>query len=102
MLLDRPLFLGEVKGTIYDFQEIGDELPLHVHDESNIHMSIVAKGKLKAFGQDNSWETVAAAGTILDWEVGQWHGFVALEPNTRLINIIKTKGMPQNVNFTSS
>ena len=26
---------------------------------------------------------------VLDWEVGQWHGFTALEPNTRLVNIIK-------------
>lgn len=33
--------------------------------------------------------TAAEVGTVLDWEVGQWHGFIALEPNTRLVNIVK-------------
>ena len=33
--------------------------------------------------------TSTLTGAVLDWEVGQWHGFVALEPNTRLVNIVK-------------
>ena len=54
---------------------------------NDIHISIVARGKVKAFG--DGWETKASAGAVLDWEVGQYHGFIALEPNTRLVNIIK-------------
>jgi len=88
-LLDRPLALGKLTGTIYDFEHEGDELPLHVHGEQDIHISIVARGKLKAFGPDGTWETVAESGSVLDWEVGQYHGFIALESNTRLVNIVK-------------
>ena len=89
LLLDRPLSLGKLVGVIYDFQEAGDELPLHVHGEDDIHISVVARGKVKAFGPDGSWEMEASAGAVLDWEIGQWHGFIALEPNTRLVNIHK-------------
>jgi hypothetical protein len=89
MLQERPLNLGKRTGVIYDFPEVGDKLPLHVHGEDDIHLSIVARGRLKAFGPDGAWEMEASAGAVLDWEVGQWHGFIALEPNTRLVNIIK-------------
>lgn len=89
MLQDKNFGLGKLTGTIYDFPEVGDELPLHVHDETSIHISIVARGRIKAFGPDGTWETEASAGAVLDWQVGQWHGFIALEPNTRLINIYK-------------
>ena len=90
MLQEKPLSVGKVTGTIYDFPEVGDELPLHVHGENDIHISVVARGRLKAFGPDGSWETEVSAGAVLDWEVGQWHGFIALEPNTRLVNIVKS------------
>jgi len=86
-LLDRPLAIGKLTGIIYDFENVGDELPRHNHGEADIHISIVARGKVKAFG--DGWETEASSGTILDWEVGQYHAFIALEPNTRLVNIIK-------------
>jgi len=88
-LLERPLALGKLTGTIYDFENVGDELELHVHGEHDIHISILARGRLKAFGPEGTWETEVSAGAILDWEVGQWHGFIALEPNTRLVNIVK-------------
>ena len=88
-LLEKPLNLGKLSGTIYDFENVGDELPLHVHGEHDIHISILARGKLKTFGPEGTWEAEISEGTVLDWEVGQYHGFIALEPNTRLVNIIK-------------
>jgi len=88
-LHERPLAIGNLTGKIYDFDVVGDELPLHVHGEHDIHISIVARGSVQAFGQDGAWELVAHTGAVLDWEVGQWHGFLALEPNTRLVNIVK-------------
>jgi len=88
-LLERPLAIGKLTGTIYDFEYEGDELPLHVHNERDIHITVVARGKVKAFGPDGTWETIADTGSVLDWEVGQYHGFIALEPNTRLVNIVK-------------
>jgi quercetin dioxygenase-like cupin family protein len=89
MLQTKPLELGKLKGTIYDFPEVGDELALHVHTEEDVHISVVARGKLKAFGPDEQWVQEVSAGAVLDWEPGQYHGFIALEPNTRLVNIIK-------------
>ena len=86
-LLSRPLQLGKLNGVIYDFEVAGDELPRHVHTEVDVHISICARGSLKAFG--DGWETEIKAGAVLDWEPGQYHGFIALEPNTRLVNIIK-------------
>ena len=87
MLREKALSLGKLTGVIYDFEEAGDELPLHVHDDETIHISILARGRLKAFG--SGWEREVETGSVLDWQVGQWHGFVALEPNTRLVNIHK-------------
>jgi quercetin dioxygenase-like cupin family protein len=86
-LHDRPLAIGKLTGTIYDFDEAGDELPRHVHGEHDIHITIVARGSVKISG--DGWETVANTGAVLDWDVGVYHGFVALEPNTRLVNIVK-------------
>jgi quercetin dioxygenase-like cupin family protein len=90
MLRNTDLAYGKLKGTVYDFENEGDELELHVHDENDVHISIVAKGSVKIFGPEDEWEPFEAyAGSVLDWEPGQWHGFIALEPNTRLVNIIK-------------
>jgi hypothetical protein len=86
-LHDRPLALGKLTGTIYDFENTGDELERHTHGEADVHISIVARGSCKVSG--DGWETVANTGAVLDWEAGVYHGFVALEPNTRLVNIVK-------------
>lgn len=88
-LLSQTLELGKLTGVIYDFENEGDELPLHVHGEQDIHITVVARGRVRAFGPDGTWETIADTGSVLDWEVGQYHGFIALEPNTRLVNIVK-------------
>jgi len=87
LLQSKTFALGKLNGTVYDFENVGDELERHNHGESDVHISIVARGKLKIFG--DGWEQEASAGRVLDWDVGVYHGFIALEPNTRLVNIIK-------------
>jgi quercetin dioxygenase-like cupin family protein len=90
MLLAKPTplpYLGDLQGTIYDFDKAGDILPKHVHDESNVHITIVAKGKVKAYSHD--WEREAGAGQLLDFRVGEPHEIMALEDNTRIFNILK-------------
>ena len=86
-LLSRPLALGKLTGIIYDFEEVGDELERHTHTVDDVHITIVARGRLHAFG--DGWETDLDTGAILDWEPGVYHGFKALEPNSRLVNIVK-------------
>ncbi len=84
---DRHIAFGKLSGTIYDFSNIGDELPLHTHGPDDVHISIVARGSFLVFGK--GWEREVAAGAVLDWEPGVYHGFRAVEPGSRLVNIVK-------------
>lgn len=79
--------LGDLQGAVYDFEHAGDVLPKHNHDESTAHISIVARGKIKAYSHD--WSVEALPGQILDFKAGQPHEFMAMEAHTRLINIVK-------------
>jgi quercetin dioxygenase-like cupin family protein len=95
MLLVKPLEnLGDVQGAMYDFEKSGDVLPKHVHTENDVHITIVARGKIKAYSHD--WEKVAVAGQLLDFRVGEPHELMALEDNTRIFNIVKKFGGQSN------
>ena len=90
MLLSKPFSTGDLSGVIFDFEVAGDMLPKHNHDASNVHITVVARGKLKAYSHD--WEMEATAGQILDFRPNEPHELVALEDNTRIINIVKKYG----------
>lgn len=87
MLLTKQHTFGKLDVTVYDFEEVDDELPMHTHDEGTAHVSIVARGRLLAFGP--GYETELKPGQMVDWLPGVWHGFRALESGARLINIRK-------------
>jgi quercetin dioxygenase-like cupin family protein len=88
MLLAKDLVgLGDIVGSIYDFEFAGDVLPKHTHTEADIHITIVARGKIKAYSHD--WSVEAEAGKILDFRPHEPHEIMALEPNTRIVNIQK-------------
>ena len=82
--------LGDLRGSIYDFEKVGDILPKHVHTSDNVHITIVARGRIKAYSHD--WEMEAEAGRVLDFRPDEPHEFMALEDNTRIINIVKKMG----------
>lgn len=88
MLRNKPLALGDLRGTVYDFDDAGDELEAHAHNADALHISIVARGSFRVHG--DGWEQIARPGNVLDWAPGQTHGFVAMEPNCCLVNILKT------------
>lgn len=77
----------DVKGAIHDFESAGEVLPKHTHTEEDAHITIVARGKIKAYSHD--WEKEAVAGQILDFRPGEPHELMALEANTRVVNITK-------------
>jgi quercetin dioxygenase-like cupin family protein len=98
--------LGDLQGSMFDFETAGDILAKHNHTEQDVHITIVAKGKIKAYSHD--WEMEASAGQLLDFRAGEPHEFMALEDGTRIFNIIKkangiylpkkvTKASPPNV-----
>lgn len=86
-LLSIPLNTGKLSGTIYTFEKVGDILPMHTHTEGDAHITIVARGKIKAHG--NEWEAEYSAGAVIDFTSDQSHEFIALEDDSRIVNIIK-------------
>jgi len=95
MLLPKPLIgLGDIRGTIYDFEKSGDILEKHNHDENSVHITIVARGKIKAYSHD--WEIEAQSGKVLDFRPNEPHEIMALEDNTRIVNIVKKFGGVSN------
>lgn len=95
MLLPKPLIdCGDLRGTIYDFQRAGDILPKHNHTEDNVHITVVARGRFKVYSHD--WEMNAATGQVLNFEPNNPHEFMALEDNSRIVNIVKKMGGTPN------
>ena len=90
-LLSKPIAAGNLSGSVFDFEVAGDVLSMHIHDESTAHITIVSRGSIKMRGID--WERNYECGAILDCPAGQAHEFVALEPSTRIVNIIKTTNL---------
>jgi len=86
-LLSSPLSAGRLSGTVYTFEKAGDVLAMHTHDEESVHITIVARGKIKVSG--NGWEMEKSAGAVIDFPPNQAHEFVALEDNSRIVNIQK-------------
>jgi len=87
MLQSKPITYGKLNGTIYDAVDVDDVLELHTHGEADVHITIVARGSFRVHG--DGWTMVAKAGDVLDWKPGQAHEFIALEPNSRFVNIVK-------------
>ena len=94
MLLVNPLEMGDLRGAMYDFEKAGDILPKHNHDENTVHITIVARGKIKAYSHD--WEKEAVAGQLMDFRPNEPHELMALEDNTRIFNIVKKFGGVSN------
>ena len=97
MLLAKPLNAGDLRGVIYDFPKVGDQVPKHVHDESNNHITIITKGKIKIFSHD--WEMTYVPGDVIDFRPYEPHCIEALEENSQVMNIIKN--MHGSVNDTT-
>lgn len=91
--------LGDIKGAMYDFDKVGDILEKHTHSETDVHITIVARGKIKAYSHD--WEQEVLAGQLIDFRPGEPHELMALEDNTRIFNILKKAGGTPN-DYTSA
>ena len=87
MLSNKIQQLGDLRLTIFDFEFAGDVLEKHNHDENSVHITIVARGKVKASSHD--WEIEVSSGGIIDFRPNEPHEIQALEDNTRIVNIPK-------------
>jgi quercetin dioxygenase-like cupin family protein len=86
-LLSSPLIAGKLRGTVYTFEKTGDILSMHTHTVGTEHITIVARGRVRIHGND--WEMEKSSGAVIDFLPEQSHEFVALEDNSRIVNIIK-------------
>lgn len=82
------LSAGKLTGGIYTFESAGDVLAMHRHTPADVHISIVARGRFRVHGPEIG-DKEYGPGAVLDWEPGFDHEFIALEDNSRLVNIIK-------------
>ena len=87
MMKQQSRQFGKLQGTVFDFEEAGDMLPMHNHTESDVHITIINRGSFKAHG--DGWEMILKEGQIVDWDAGQAHELIALEPGSRFVNIVK-------------
>lgn len=87
MLLADQFVLGDLRGTMFTFEKAGESLEKHIHDETTIHVTIVARGSVRVCSHD--WERIAVAGQLVDFRIGEPHEIVALEDGTRVFNILK-------------
>jgi quercetin dioxygenase-like cupin family protein len=87
MLSSRPLEVGDLRGVIFTFEKAGDVLAKHVHTEADVHITIVASGRIRAYSHD--WSKEIAAPDAVDFRVGEPHEIAALEDGTVIYNIQK-------------
>jgi quercetin dioxygenase-like cupin family protein len=83
----KPFKAGDLSGVVYTFEIKGDVLPMHTHGENDVHITIVARGRVNVHGPSASDDY--AAGAVIDNEAPITHEIVALEDNSRIVNIIK-------------
>ena len=87
MMKVEPKQFGKLNGALYSFEEVGDKLPMHDHSEGGVHVTFILSGSFRIHG--GGWEMVSKAGAFIDWKAGQFHEFIALEPNSRCLNVLK-------------
>jgi len=88
MTLRQSIFsIENITGRIYSFEKEGDVLPMHTHKEGESHITVVVCGKIKVHG--DGWENEYLENETIDFPANQAHEFIALEDNTRIVNIRK-------------
>ena len=86
-VIPRSHKFGKLQIAIYDFPNVGDILPRHTHTVDNAHITIVAKGKIRVTAGD--WTQDVECGKVLDLPANQEHEFIAVENDSRIVNIVK-------------
>lgn len=84
----KPFMAGKLTGIVFDFPEAGDVLPMHSHGEADVHITVVARGRVRASGP-HIGSTEYASGAVIDWPVGVEHEITGIDAGSRIVNIIK-------------
>jgi len=79
--------IGSLRLSVHDFATPGDILPMHVHDENTAHITLIQSGAVLVRTPEKT--ATYCVPDILDFPAHEPHEFEALEPNTRITNIVK-------------
>lgn len=82
-------------GIQYTFSEIGEGLPMHIHEPELFHDVNVVTGKIAFYTTNGANLIVVNMGQTINFDGTVPHEIVALESNTRIINIF-LNGMPKD------
>ena len=88
-LLTKSIELGMLRGTGYFYEQAGDQLPVHVHDASSNHITIISIGSFRCVGNQEIEGRILEQGQVVDWPDNQPHGFVALVDGAKMVQISK-------------
>lgn len=82
---------NSLRGTYYEFPKKEDILRGHYHSQGQGHITIVQSGcvTIKSLYLDQDWEKVGKSGDVFDLPDEQWHEIIALEDNSKILNIQK-------------
>jgi len=86
-LYSTPFKAGHLTGSILTFEGIGDTLPVHMHDEAGNHITLIMNGSFKCIGNPHIEGTIMTVGQVIIWPPNEPHGFIALEPNSRMLQV---------------
>ncbi len=78
---------GKLKGTLYKFEEIGDKLEEHSHTQFDVHITIVISGSIQVFCGEFCENY--RPGSIVSFVEDSPHEIVAMEKDTRILNLLK-------------
>ena len=81
-----PWRKGKLRGTLYTFPAVGDELPLHDHDAATAHITVITRGAFDISGP--GWTKTRGPGPVLLFDPGNPHRFVAKEAGSAVLNIM--------------
>jgi quercetin dioxygenase-like cupin family protein len=89
--IPTPYEVNALKGVSYDFPKKDDVLMGHYHSQGQGHITIVQSGcvAIKSLYLDQAWEKVGRAGDVFNLPDEQWHEIVALEDDSKILNIQK-------------
>ena len=86
-LLNSDFKAGKLTGVVYLFEKTNDVLERHFHEAGMGHITVVSSGSVKIVG--DGWEKEVKIGGVIDLPDGQSHEIIALENNTKIVNINK-------------
>lgn len=78
--------IGKTTVTCFTFHDAGNVLPMHSHPEGEAHLTFIAEGRLRIFGE--GWERIVETGEQLVFPPDLAHAYEALSDGAKITNVV--------------